>query len=145
MSSTEQDPSLTWTTPTEISPVVVTGTVLFSCCGINQEVVLKDGSFIQCSKCHTVYGIALLVSLQPAEKTKFPRGVRVQVAEPVEVIAGSTRLTLRPGMSYQTTQDTHGVLNVPPGFQPVIVMAAGERGERTLVALVPDHLLERIQ
>jgi hypothetical protein len=141
MNANQDDPSLTWTTPTEISPVVVTGTLLFSCCGVNQRVTIKDDSFVQCARCHTLYGVALLVSLQAPEQAKFLRGVRVQVTEPVEVLAGSTRVTLRPGMSYRATQDTHGVLNVPPGFQPVLVSVPGERGERTLVALVPDHFL----
>jgi hypothetical protein len=134
-----------WTESTDISPVVFTGTLKFSCCGKNQEITSTENSFVECSKCHTVYGVTLSVSLQSASKYKFARGMSLGVWEPVEVRAGSTMVKLVPGQVYLATQDTHGVLNIPPGFQPVLVKAPGDLRERTLVALVPDNLLERVE
>jgi hypothetical protein len=134
-----------WTQPTEISPVFFTGTIKFSCCGLNQEVTSTENAFVSCSKCHTVYGVTLTVSLQAASDYKFARGMSLGVREPVEVRAGSTMVKLVPGQAYIATQDTHGVLNIPPGFQPVLVKAPGDLKERVLVALVPDHLLERVE
>lgn len=133
------------TEPTEISPVYFTGTLKFSCCGKNQEVKSTENSFVECSKCHTVYGVTLSVSLQAASDYKFARGVSLGVREPVEARAGSTTVRLVPEHVYLATQDTHGVLNIPPGFQPVLVKTPGDTRERTLVALVPDHLLYKIE
>ena len=138
----EQDPNDQWTEPAEITEVSFSGTLRFSCCRKTYTVQGDNRSEVQCSVCGTLYGVALLVRLQPEEDHPFKRGTRVRPMERLQVKAGATMVVLEPTQIYEATQDTFGALNVPPGNQPVLVEVRGDRGPRKLVAIVPvDQLI----
>lgn len=137
----ETDPSDRWTEPVEITEVSFSGTLRFSCCRKTYIIQGEDRSEVQCDVCGTLYGIALLVRLQPAEDYPFKKGTRVRPTERLQVKAGATTVALEPTQVYEATQDTHGALNVPPGHQPVLVEARGDRGPRKLIAIVPAEQL----
>jgi hypothetical protein len=144
MTTTEEpDPRDKWTKPTEITTVGFSGVLVFSCCQAVHSERGNDRSEVQCPKCGTLYGLALLVRLQAAEDYKFAKGTQVRPKAPVEVRAGSSTVTLEPSQIYEATMDVHGVLNVPAGHQPILVQVSGDRGKRKLVACVPADFLER--
>jgi hypothetical protein len=138
----ESDPADKFTEPSEIVGVSFEGILTFSCCRLVQKVQGNSRSEVQCSKCGTLYGIALLVRLQPEKDCRFKKGTRVRPTKRVEVKAGSTRMVLEPSQTYMAGQDTYGALNVPEGHQPILVELNGDRGKRKLVASVPENLLE---
>ena len=139
----ESDPNDKWTEPSEIVGVSFEGTLTFSCCRLVQKVTGQGRSEVQCQKCGSLYGLGLLIRLQPMEDCRFRKGTRVRPIERMDVKAGATKVVLEPSHVYEATQDTHGALNVPEGHQPVLVEARGERGSRKLIAMVPaERLIE---
>lgn len=138
------DPLDTWTEPTEIKHVTYTGSLTYSCCGLNQTVQGDQRSYVTCERCHTSYGLTLLLSIISPDDYKFPRGTQVKLRESYTALAGSTRVLLGEAEIYTAAHDTHGVLNVPPGFQPIVVSVQGDRCMRDLLAFVPEDLLEKI-
>jgi hypothetical protein len=137
----ETDPLDQWTEPAEITEVSFSGTLRFSCCHKTYTVQGENRSEVQCQVCGTLYGIALLIRLQPADDHPFIKGTRVRPKERLQVKAGATTVVLEPSQVYEATQDSHGALNVPPGNQPVLVEVRGDRGIRKLVAIVPAEQL----
>jgi hypothetical protein len=138
----EPDPRDHWTEPTEITVVSFSGTLVFSCCRQVHTFQGENRAEVQCPVCGTLYGLALLVRLQAADDYRFPKGTRVRPTARLEVRAGSSTVVLEPSQVYEAAQDTHGVLNVPAGHQPVLVHVQGDRGKRPLIANVPQDLLE---
>jgi hypothetical protein len=141
----EKDPNDQWTDPPEISEVSFSGVLKFSCCRKVHTVQGTDRSETQCSVCGTLYGLALLVRLQPAEDHHFAKGTRIRVVERLEVKAGSTIVVLEPSKVYEAGSDVHGSLNVPVGHQPLLVEVRGDRGSRKLVAMVPIDRLVKVE
>jgi hypothetical protein len=141
----EKDPNDQFTEPAEITEVSFNGTLRFSCCRRTYIVQGVNRSEVRCSVCGTLYGIALLVRLQPADDHPFVKGTRIRVKERLEVKAGATTVALEPTQVYEATQDSHGALNVPPGHQPVLVEVRGDRGLRKLVAIVPAEQLIEVE
>jgi hypothetical protein len=137
----EKDPNDQFTEPPEITEVSFSGTLRFSCCRKSHIVQGDNRSEVQCTVCGTLYGIALLVRLQPADDHPFVKGTRVRPTERVQVKAGATTVILEPSQIYQATQDTFGALNAPFGHQPVLVEVKGDRGVRRLIAMVPAEQL----
>jgi hypothetical protein len=90
----ETDPADQWTEPSEIVGVSFEGTLTFSCCRLAQKVSGQGRSEVQCSKCGTLYGIALLVRLQPADGHPFGKGTRVRPVERLSVKAGAGAVAL---------------------------------------------------
>jgi hypothetical protein len=138
----EPDPLDQWKDPTEIQNVSFTGKLLFSCCRLTQVIDGDKRSEVQCVRCGTVYGVALLARLLTPEDYKYAKGTRVRVTQELEVKVGSTLVKLVPGQIYQAAQDTYGALNIPPGYQPFLVEVPGDRGTRYLIAVVPDEIVE---
>jgi hypothetical protein len=137
----ETDPNDQWTEPAEITEVSFSGELRFSCCRKSHIVQGDNRSEVQCSVCGTLYGIALLIRLQPADDHPFAKGTRIRPRERMEVKAGATTVVMEPSQVYEATQDSHGALNVPMGYQPVLVEVKGDRGRRRLVAMVPAEQL----
>lgn len=137
----EADPLDKFTDAPEITDVSFSGTLRFSCCRKAYTVQGENRSEVQCSICGTLYGIALLVRLQPAEDHPFVKGTRVRPTQKLSIKAGATTVVLEPSQVYEATQDTFGALNVPVGHQPVLVDVKGDRGLRKLVAMVPVEQL----
>jgi hypothetical protein len=138
----ESDPLDQWNQPTEIQNVSFTGILEFSCCRMTYRVNGEKRSEVRCTKCGTVYGLALLCRLLPPEDYKYPKGTPVRVTHKFEVKVGSTTVELLPNRIYQAAQDTHGSLSIPPNHQPILVETRGDRGMRSLVAVVPDDIVE---
>ena len=140
----EVDPNDKWIDPAEITNVSFSGTLTFSCCRKIYTVQGENRSEVQCSICGALYGIALLIRLQPVDDHPFMKGTRVRPTEKLQVKAGATTVVLEPINVYEATQDTFGALNVSAGHQPVLVEVRGDRGSRKLVAIVPVDQLIRI-
>lgn len=137
----ETDPNDKWMEPAEITEVSFSGTLTFSCCRKTYTVQGDNRSEVQCAVCGTLYGIALLIRLQPAEDHPFIKGTRIRPTERLQVKAGATTVVLEPSKVYEATQDSFGALNVPLGHQPVLVEVNGDRGSRKLIAMVPAEQL----
>jgi hypothetical protein len=135
------DPNEVWTDPPEITEVSFSGTLVFSCCRKSHSVSGENRSEVQCPVCGTLYGIALLIRLQPIDGHPFTKGTRVRPTERMQIKVGATIVVMEPSQVYAATQDTHGALNVPVGYQPVLVEVKGDRGTRRLVAIVPAEKL----
>jgi hypothetical protein len=144
-SETIPDPLDKWTEPTEITEVSFSGTLNFSCCRKIHIIHGDHRSEVTCSRCGTVYGVALLIRLLSPEDYRFPIGTLVRPVEKFEVKVGSSLIILDPNCSYEATQDTHSSLNVPPHYQPIIVEVNGDHGKRRLIALVPEEKLELVE
>jgi hypothetical protein len=141
----EADPLNEFTEPPEITEVSFSGTLRFSCCRKSYTVQGENRSEVQCTVCGTLYGIALLVRLQPAEDHPFIKGTRIRPKERLSVKAGSTTVVLEPSKVYEATQDSFGALNVPPGYQPVLVEVKADHGTRRLVAIIPAEQLIAVE
>ena len=141
----ETDPLDQWTEPVEITEVSFTGTLRFSCCRKSYAISGENRSEVQCSVCGTLYGIALLVRLQPSEDHPFAKGSRVRPTVDLRVRVGAGSVVLESSQVYEATQDTFGALNVPAGHQPVLVEVRGDRGSRKLIAMVPSDQLIRAE
>jgi hypothetical protein len=137
----ETNPNDQWTEPVEITEVSFSGTLRFSCCRKSYVISGENRSEVRCSICGTLYGLALLIRLQPSEDHPFAKGTRIRPTERLQVKAGATTVVMEPSQIYEATQDTYGALNVPVGYQPVLVDIRGDRGSRKLIAMVPADQL----
>lgn len=120
----------------------ISGTITFTCCGVQNTVRRNKIEFATCSVCHTRYGINL-VRMRPCVGTIPPRTAVRFTSEFIFPIINHN-INILPGTKTQTAHDPHQFIDCPPGHTLLEIPCKFNNQLIPLVAPVPDSAFEVI-